>query len=228
MEGKWVSVLLSDNLLLFAWNLSWLLMLSVVCLFLLICRKHYLRHKRYTATRHIDLLLAQMTDQELFAQTNHAFHSQLAGFYKTDYLDLLYAWVRYFQALVPEQRISYLQNSSRCGIYDRLPENLSESDPARICISLEVCGLAGLIQYVAEIERYSWLPIYAPFACHALVRLNFDEGMKSLFRAYGHRLINNAEMLIICSEYTPSHLSTWATESGHWPLPTVLQEYWIS
>lgn len=221
-------MLLSDNLLLFALNLACLLMFSMLLLFVLICRKHWQRRKRLEATVEIDKILGKMSDQGLFRETNRAFHGRLRYYYEHDYLDLLYACVRHCQALSGQELETYRNNAVRCGLFDRIPKNLRGSDAARICIALEICGLAGLRQYVADIEPYSWQPVFAPFACHALVRLDFADGMESLFRAYSHNLVNNCELLMICSEFGRSELVAWASQSSHWPLPVVLHQYWMT
>ncbi len=224
-----MSVLLSDNLLLIALNLACLLMLSVLVLFALICQKHWQRRRRYRATAEIDRLLIQMSDPELFRESNQAFHDQLQAYYASDdYPDLLYAWTRRCQRLVGSERDIYCNNSNRCGLFDQLPENLSGHNPATICIALEVCGLAGMPRYIGVVESYSWQPVYAPFACHALVRMNFEEGMESLLRAYGHGYVNNSELLTICSEFSQQRLATWASQSTHWPMPEVLRQYWMA
>lgn len=203
-------------------------MLSVAALFVLICRKHYQRHRRYRAVAEIDRLLDQLTDSELFHESNTAFHQRLRQYYAHDYLDLLYTWTRQFRQLPEAARETYCHNSARCGLFDRIPENLHSSDSAQICIALEVCGLATMTQYTAEVARYTWLPTYAPFACHAMVRMNFEDGMECMLRAYGHRLINNGELITICSEYSQQRLVEWATQSTHWPLPEALQKYWVT
>lgn len=228
MGGSWVSALLSDNLLLFAWNLACLLTLSVAGLFLLICWKHYQRRQRYRAMTEIEHLLNQLLDPDLFREPNHDFHAQLRQYYDQDYIDLIYTWTRICQKLPPGQRDIYCQNSARCSLFDRIPENLDGRDPARICIALEVCGLARMTRYTDLVLRFSWLPIYAPFACHALLRMNFEEGMACVLRAYGHQLISNAELLTLCAEFSKHELTAWATQTGHWPLPEVLGKYWIS
>lgn len=220
-----MSVLHSDNLLLFAWNLAWLLMLSVAILFALICRKHYERYKRYKALAEIENLLDQIANPELFQGVNFIFHERLRYFYERDNLDLMYAWAKKCKALSADARTIYCNNSARLGLFNRIPAYLASSNSSRICIALEVCGLADIREYIEEVGRYSWLPVYAPFACHALVRINFDEGMKSLFRAYGHQIISNSELLNICSEFSSMKLNAWAVESMHWPLPRVLNEY---
>lgn len=202
-------------------------MSSVIVLFLLICRKHYQRHIRYIANQEIDQLLLQLKSPELFRESNVEFHHRLRHYYDRDYLDLLYAWVRICQQLLPRDRDVFVANSERCGLYERIPQNLNNSHAARICVALEVCGLAKLTNFIEEVERYTWRRIYAPFACHALVRMNFEEGMESLFRAYGHQLVNNAELLIICAEVTQDRVALWAKQSSRWPLPEVLQKYWV-
>lgn len=227
MGGNWVSVSPSDDLLLFAWNLAWLLMLSVAGLFMLICRKHYQRRRRYRAVAEIDRLLNRVTDPELFHESNTEFHRRLKQYYAHDYLDLLYAWTRKCQQLNGAEREIFCNNSTRCGLFDRIPENLKGIEAAQICIALEVCGLAAMTQYAEQVTRYTWLPTYAPFACHAMVRMNFENGMECLFRAYGHQLINNGELITICSEFSQDKISAWATQSTHWPLPEALYQYGV-
>lgn len=222
-----MSVLLSDNLLLFAWNLAWLLMLSVVMLFLLICWKHWRRYRRYKSTVGINQLLERLPDPDLFREPNLDFHAELKSCLENDYLDLIYAWVRFAQKLESAPAAMFIQNSARCGMFDLIGRNLGGSDPARICVALEVCGLARLSTYVPQVEGYTWKAIYAPFACHALVRMDFQEGMSALFRAYGRGLVNNAELLIVCSEFDKSALLDWAKETLHMPLPEVLRKYWV-
>lgn len=216
-----------DNLLLFAWNLAWMLMLSVLVMFVLICRKHYQRNQRYQKMAEIERLLVVMTDLELFIEKQPEFHSRLRYFYENNYLDLLYAWTRKCQGLTDSVREIFCNNAARCGLFEKIPENLNDKSPSKVCIALEVSGLAQLTQFTCLVERFSWEPIYAPFACHALVRMNFSEGMRSVFRAYGHTLLNNSEMLAICSEYSPSQLLEWANETGNWPMPKVLTTYWV-
>ena len=228
MGGSWVSALLSDNLLLFAWNLTCLLMLSVAGLFFLICRKHYQRRQRYRAVTEIDRLLKQMTDPELFNESNVAFHERLRHYYDHNYVDLLYTWTRQFQKLTAVERDLYCNNSARCGLFDHISENLNDRDSAKVCISLEVCGLARMTSFAEQVMRYSWAPTFAPYACHALVRMNFDEGMPCVLRAYGHQLISNAELISICTEFSKDELTSWATQTAHWPLPEVLHKYWVS
>lgn len=228
MGGSWVSALLSDKLLLFAWNLAWLLMLSVAGLFFLICRKHYQRRQRYRTMAEMDRLLQQLCDPELFRVANVNFHERVRHYYDRDYLDLIYTWTRQCQNLTRSERDIYCQNSARCGLFDRIPENLAGRDPARICIALEVCGLASMTRYMDLVLRFSWMPIYAPFACHALVRMNFDEGMACVLRAYGHQLISSVELITICAEFGKQELTAWATQTAHWPLPEVLRKYWIN
>lgn len=222
-----MSALLSDNLLLFAWNLAWLLMLSVAGLFLLICRKHYQRHHRYRTMAEIDRLLNQLLDPELFREPQTDFHERVRQYYVRNYLDLIYTWARQAQQLSNVEREIYCHNSERCGLFDRIPENLNSRDPARVCIALEVCGLARMTQYTDLALRLSWLPLYAPFACHALVRMNFEEGMPCVLRAYGHQLISSGELITICTEFSKHELTTWAKQTVHWPLPEVLYKYWV-
>ena len=223
-----MSGLLSDNLLLFAWNLTWLLMLSIIVLFLLICHKHYQRGCRYRIGTEIDSLLKQLTDPELFHDSNVAFHQRVRHYFQHNYIDLLYAWTRQCQKLSGTERIIYCNNAARCSLFEKIPDNLCGHDSAKICIALEVCGLANMIRYTALVEPYSWEHTYAPFACHALVRMNFAEGMECLLRAYGHQYVNNGELLTICSEYSKEQLQDWAIQSTRWPLPEVLRTHWIT
>lgn len=227
MGLKLVYESVSDNLLLFALNLGALLLLSVVVLFALICRKHWQREKRHREAYEIERLLKCLTDTGLFHQSNQRFYAKLHGFIDHHYLDLLYAFARISRTLSGKDLETYYVNAVRCGLFEQIPHNLISTNPEKICIALEICGLAGLRQHINIIENYSCQPVYAPFACHALVRLNFDEGMASLFRAFGHNVVNNAELLIICSEFDQQKLVAWAFESSHWPLPEVLQKYWI-
>lgn len=222
-----MSALHSDNLLLFAWDLAWLLLLSVLLIFVLICRKHYQRNQRYRKMAEIECLLDSLKDPELFAAKQIEFHRRLRYFYENNYLDLLYAWTRKCQALTGIDREIYCNNAARCGLLDKIPENLNDKSPAKVCIALEVSGLAKLAQFTSLVEQFSWEPVYAPFACHALVRMDYSEGMRSVFRAYGHKLLNNSEVLAISSEYTQAQIVEWARETGHWPLPLVLTTYWV-
>lgn len=218
---------LSDNLLLLAWNLGWLLMINVLGLFLLICHKHYQRWRRQLATVEIDKLLSQLVDPELFHEKNQRFHELLKFYFRTDYLDLLYAWVHERLRLAGASAEVYIDNSARCGLFDGISRNLEDKKPERVCIALEVSGLANLRQYIGQVEKFTWSKIYAPFACHALVRIDFEMGMESLFRAYGHKMVNNAELLTICAEIDPVKLQVWSKEDLRWPLPEVLQMYLI-
>lgn len=228
MGLKLVYESISDSLLLFALNLAALLLLSVALLFILICRKHWQRKKRHREAIEIDRLLECLTDASLFHESNHQFHGQLRHYFGHNYLDLLYAFARTGRRLSGKRLDTYYLNASRCGLFEQIPLNLKSNNPEKICIALEICGLAGLQQFINIVENYSWQPIYAPFACHALVRLNFSDGMASLFRAFGHKLVNNSELLIICGEIEKDKLVSWASESCHWPLPEVLEKYWIT
>ena len=219
--------LVSDSLLFFAWNLAWLLMVTVLGLFILISHKHYQRWRREQATVQINKLLSQLVDPELFRETNPEFNNRLNFYYRTDYLDLLYAWVRKRLGLNDFIAQIYIDNSARCGLFDQISRNLEEKKPERVCVALEVCGLASLRTYSIYVEKFTWSKGYAPFACHALVRIDFEAGMESLFRAYNHKLVNNAELLTICAEIDPVMLRDWSRESLHWPLPEVLQRYLV-
>lgn len=225
---KLVSESISNSVQLFALNLGALLLLSITVLFILICRRHWRRSKRHQEAIEIDRLLERLKDASLFHESNHQFHHRLHRYYDHNYLDLLYAFAKTGRTLTGKNLETFNNNASRCGLFEQIPLNLKSKNPEKICIALEICGLAGLQQYIHAVENYSWQPVFAPFACHALVRLNFPEGMASLFRAFGHKLVNNSELLTICSEFEKAQLVIWASETSHWPLPEVLQKHWIT